>query len=148
MIAFEVRVNGRLVCCAGVGEVGVLSAIVNWMGDSPRSPRVGGRTKGGGEARISVAGSYETSRGSNVSPRWLNRMLNVGDEISIRVVKKAKVDRPERKQVTTADMLRKAELEIYQELKTKFEQGESRGPSPQGRLRSRHPRGSESLHRH
>ena len=124
MIAFEVRVNGRLVCCAGVGEVGVLSAIVNWMGDSPRSPRVGGRTKGG-EARISVAGSYDTSRGSNVSPRWLNRMLNVGDEISIRVVKKAKVDRPERKQVTTADMLRKSELEIYQELKTKFEHGES-----------------------
>ena len=67
MIVFEVIINGKRVCRAGVGSAGVLSAIVNWVGGSPGAPRKGGRTRSG-EAWVHVGGLYGTKARTNVHP--------------------------------------------------------------------------------
>jgi hypothetical protein len=41
MIAFEVSLNGKRVCTAGVQDFGVLSAIVSWVRRRPAQSRDG-----------------------------------------------------------------------------------------------------------
>jgi hypothetical protein len=40
MKAFEVFINGHRLCLAGVGDNGVLSAIVNWVGGPARDEHI------------------------------------------------------------------------------------------------------------
>ena len=120
MIVFEVFINGKQMCRAGVGGAGVLTTIVNWVGDSPRAPRKGGRTRSG-EAWVNVGGMYVTKEGSNVHPRWLNRVVRPGDEILVRVVESRSSDRPRSKTVHTEADIRKQQRAYYFRLKEKFE---------------------------
>jgi hypothetical protein len=75
MIAFEVWVNGEKKCTAGVGDKGVLNAIMN--GPSHPHLSVGGLS---GEEHV----------------RWLERNgeLKVGDEVTIRIVETDQIDEP------------------------------------------------------
>jgi hypothetical protein len=120
MIVLEVLINGRFACRAGVRRARVLSAIVNWVGSSPRSPYKGGRTRSG-EAWVHVGGLYVNKSHESVHPRWLNRVVRPGDEILVRVVESRRADRPRSKTVTTRASLRKQERAYYLRMKKKFE---------------------------
>ena len=120
MIVFEIIINGRRACRAGVGRAGVLNAIVNWVGRSPRAPRKGGRTQSG-EAWVQVGGLYVTRARTNVHPRWLDRMVRPGDEILIRVAESPRSDRPKWKTVNTAAEIRKQQRAYYRRMKKTFE---------------------------
>ena len=79
MRAFEVHLNGKRLCLAGVGEKGVLTAIMT---------HVIGRGKG----------DLELSVGGLISPTdehviWRNRRLKVGDEVLIKITEAESVDR-------------------------------------------------------
>ncbi len=81
MRAFEVSLNGKKLCLAGIGEDGVLSTIVNWVA-----------RKGRGDLFLEVGGL--------VSPvdehvAWIKQKpLLVGDKIQVRIVQTASVDEP------------------------------------------------------
>jgi hypothetical protein len=91
MPVFQVYLNGKKVCTAGVGELGVLSAHVTWVrrkGEHTltRKPHIV-------EEELTLhVGGLVTPREEHV--RWLDHNLKAGDEVSIRVGEDAPVDRP------------------------------------------------------
>ncbi len=83
MRAFKVSLNGKKLCLAGVGERGVLTAIVDWV--------AGDR---GEESSLQVGGLANEEH-----VKWTRqKRLRVGDEIRVRIVEAATVDRPVKKQ--------------------------------------------------
>jgi hypothetical protein len=91
MIAFEVRLNGRKICTAGVGKLGVLTTCVSWRGPQPYQ-------RGGPSVaeylRLDVGGLAQ----SGEQLRWLERKLKRGDLLDIKVVEVACADEPWRRQ--------------------------------------------------
>src|SRR5215470_14600368 len=82
MRAFNVSLNGKKLCLAGVGERGVLSAIVNWVaGDS------------GTDLFMHVGGLANEEHIDWVKQKH----LHVGDEIRVKVIDAGSVDKPDRK---------------------------------------------------
>ena len=88
MIAFEVHLNGKSICTAGVGDIGVLSTCLAWRGSQPYQ-------KGGASVaeylRLDIGG-IDGSAGEHV--RWLDRKIKRGDTVSIKVVEAASATKP------------------------------------------------------
>lgn len=83
MICFEVWVNGEKICLAGVGESGVLNSIVTWGGRQwiKTDLHVGGLV-------------------NDEHVRWTEKehILEVGDEVTIKIVEADTADEPVRKE--------------------------------------------------
>ena len=81
MRAFEISLNGQKLCVAGIGDDGVLSAIVNWV------------AKGGeGDMFLEVCGLVGPV---NQDVRWVRQKpLQLQDEIRVRIVEVDRVDEP------------------------------------------------------
>lgn len=79
MRAFSISLNRKKLCLAGVGEHGVLSAIVNWVaGDH------------GSDLFIHVGGLANEEHID-----WVKqKSLQVGDEIHVKIVEARSVDKP------------------------------------------------------
>jgi hypothetical protein len=92
MIAFEVYLNGKKLCTAGVGDLGVLSTCLCWRGPHPYK-------KGGPPVaeyiRLDVGGIVESFR---EHVRWVDRKIKCGDMVSIKIVELTSVDKPREKQ--------------------------------------------------
>jgi hypothetical protein len=81
MKAFRVFINAQVVCTAGVGGDGVLSASVSWIGAE----------RGDAEGRMLLyVGGLD--RRTNEHVRWAVPNLRVGDEVSVLVVESEQVD--------------------------------------------------------
>jgi len=84
MRAFEIYLNDERLCLAGIGDDGVLSAIVNWV--------TGKKTA---DLFLQVGGLINPTD-EHVS--WIRqKRLRVGDEIQVKVVKANSVDEPMRR---------------------------------------------------
>ena len=94
MRAFDVSLNGKKVCLAGIGDDGVLSAIVNWV--------AGDRAA---DLFLEVGGLVNPIR-EHVA--WLEQKpLRVGDEIRIKIVETTSTDKPIKKhRIDPAEELR------------------------------------------
>lgn len=108
MTAIEVYRNGRKTCTAGLGRAGAVISSLIWSSGDPRAAQRE-------ELELRVSG-YITRTAAHVS--WCSRRLQVGDEIRVVVVKRARVDRPVRRQVETAATRLKRER-AYVERKAK-----------------------------
>jgi len=92
MTVFDVYVNDRKCCRAGVGADGVLTAIVNWVKLTGPAAQTARRLRQPPEeSRIHVGG---LSRGTHRS--WLERNLVVGDRVTIAIARAGRADRPSR----------------------------------------------------
>jgi hypothetical protein len=81
MKAFQIHLNGKKLCVAGVGENGVLSAIVDCV-----------TMRGRDMLQVSVGG-FISSKAEHV--RWLEqRKLRTGDQIQIQIVEVESADSP------------------------------------------------------
>ena len=80
MRAFEVHLNGKRLCVAGIGDQGVLNALISLMLGQNRN-----------EVRLEVGG---LSLPFKEYLTWKRRKLKVGDEIRIRVCEASSIDRP------------------------------------------------------
>lgn len=80
MRAFEVYSNDRKLCVAGIGDDGVLTAIVNWVAK-----------EGSGDLFLTVGGLV-----SPVSEfvNWVRQDLAVGDTITVKIVETSSADAP------------------------------------------------------
>jgi hypothetical protein len=84
MRAFEVRVNGKKLCLAGIGDDGVLTATVNWV------------TRDGKGDMFLQVGGFVSPAGEHV--KWVNqRPLRVGDEIRVKIVRANSAETPIKK---------------------------------------------------
>jgi hypothetical protein len=94
MRAFEVYLNDNKLCLAGIGDDGVLTAIVNWVTGHGRA-----------ESFLEVGG-LDSSKNEHV--KWINhKPLRAGDEILIRAVETTLADKPrKRHRIDPAERLR------------------------------------------
>jgi len=84
MRAFEICLNGEKLCIAGIGEDGVLSAIISWV-----------TGKSGADLHLYLGGLINPGK-EHVS--WIeHRNLSVGDVIQVKVVEGNSVDEPTRR---------------------------------------------------
>jgi hypothetical protein len=82
MRAFKVSLNGKKFCLAGVGDRGVLTAIVDWVA-----------LDRGEQLSLQVSGLVNEEHLKWTGPKG----LRVGDEIRVKIVETASVDRPVKK---------------------------------------------------
>ncbi len=90
MTAFEVHLNGEKLCTAGLGDTGVVSAILSWRGNQPYKD---GTAPESASIEFSVSGLISPA-GEHV--RWAEPKVQVGDEIRIRVVDIGRADVPKK----------------------------------------------------
>jgi len=123
MRVFDVFVNDEKLCRAGVGDDGVLDTIVTWVKLTGEAAE---------EARRSNVPVEETTLhvgglSNHTHQRWVQRMLTVGDHVTIAVASARHADAPShiRKQNRKQDEER--ERRYFLRLKAKYE------PSPERR---------------
>src|SRR5580700_5668301 len=80
MRAFDVRLNGKRLCIAGVGDNGVLNTMVDHVAGFGRD-----------EVSLRVGGLVSTTE-EHVT--WRRLQLKVGDEVTVRIVEADSVDKP------------------------------------------------------
>lgn len=95
MRAFDVSLNGKKLCRAGIGDDGVLTTIVNWVA-----------RKSVGDLFLEVGGLV-SKVDEHIS--WVSQKpLQVGDTIQVIVVEAKSVDEPTKKQRPSEAALLKA----------------------------------------
>src|SRR5690349_18275190 len=86
MLAFEVHVNGKKRCTAGIRGPCVLTAALSWV-------LRGGTSRGRKRKELNLGVGGLVSR-SDEHYQWLQRGLHRGDEVTIRIIEATKVDKP------------------------------------------------------
>jgi hypothetical protein len=104
MRTFEIFLNGRKLCDAGVGDSGVLTAIVTWR--FRQGEKVKGSRRTQNDLRLDVAGLNELTA---EDIRWGNRPLRIGDEVRIRIGETERVTRPASRKRSDPALVEKAE---------------------------------------
>jgi hypothetical protein len=81
MRAFRVALNGEKVCLVGIGDEGVVTAIVSCVTGRARD-----------DLSLEVGGLVSSA---NEDIKWINQKpLRVGDELQIKIVEATLVDKP------------------------------------------------------
>jgi hypothetical protein len=91
MPVFHVYLNGKKMSTAGVGELGVLTALVSCVRRKGERRRIKKPDRVEQEITLDVGGLI-TPTDEHV--RWLDCKLKVGDEVRIRIVDNAPSERP------------------------------------------------------
>lgn len=97
MIAFEVHLNGEKLCTAGLRDLSVLTAILNWRQRQADDPPVNAEELGSEDLRLYVGGLLKVAEGSREFLRWLDLHLKIGDEVTIKIADTNIVDIPIRR---------------------------------------------------
>ncbi len=117
MTVFDVYVNERKLCRAGVGREGVLDAIVSWVRLSGPAATTARRLKRPvEETRLHVGGLREDTHRA-----WSDRNLEVGDRVSIVVGRAKTCDPPAREERRDLERMERLERSHYRRLKRRFE---------------------------
>lgn len=104
MKCFEITINGEKVCTAGVGDDGVLNSIVSFVRRNNQDETAGSQTNEVYESLdIRVGGIANRDAGEMHNLEWLQRDLNVGDEIVIKIIEASSCDDPPGKEVSYMD---------------------------------------------
>jgi hypothetical protein len=131
MICFEVQVNGRTVCTAGVGNLGVLSAILSWVKRDPKKLPHGLSEEEWCKETLdlTVGGTVGHGEDGNQFLDWLrHRPISVGDEITIKVLNQDNCDPPANKRIETSVYVQQSERTYYESLKKKYGEGKEVNP--------------------
>jgi hypothetical protein len=80
MKAFDVRVNGKRLCVAGIGDDGVLNTMIDHLAGHGRN-----------EVRLTVGGLLSPTE---EHLRWEHLSLNVGDKVEVQIFETETVDDP------------------------------------------------------
>ncbi len=88
MLAFEVYINGKKKCTAGIRGPGVLTATLCWVF------RESGSRRKRQQLKLGVSGLISRS---DEHPQWLQRDLQRRDEVTIRIIEATKVDKPKKR---------------------------------------------------
>lgn len=121
------QLNGQVLCTAGVGELGVLTAIVSWVRrNSALCPEgVNKEEWSAEELNLSVGGSSALGEHGHEFLDWIKEQaLKVGDEMTIRILDQSKCDVPFRRRRESSDFVKEKKREYLETLKKEFEEDE------------------------
>ncbi|HYX72296.1 MAG TPA: hypothetical protein VE732_05965, partial [Nitrososphaera sp.] len=74
MICFEIQINGQKACQAGVGESGVLTSVLSWVGNHQHGE------SDNRSVTLNVGGLAHTESSKDEFVDWVKKKLSVGDE--------------------------------------------------------------------
>jgi hypothetical protein len=112
MIAFEVSLNGKKVCVAGVGHLGVLTTMLSWVRREGRNTETREPENVDEELTLNVGGLISSK---NEHVRWTENELTVGDEVRVRVMNLESVDPPcDRKTEDPAEVIKRQQEYVEQ----------------------------------
>jgi hypothetical protein len=117
MTVLDVYLNDRKLCRAGVGNDGVLDAIISWVkltGDAATEARR--RQKPLEEARLHVGGLRD-----DVHRSWSARRLRTGDRVAVIVNRASSFDAPARQKRRDPKKDAQLKRQYYERLKQEFE---------------------------
>jgi hypothetical protein len=106
MRAFDISLNGKRICVAGIGDDGVLSTTITYVPFRNRRETV-----------LYIGG---LSLPQNEHVLWNRAMLKVGDEVRLKVVEKSSVDKPRERFPRDPGAEAKAEKRQLRKLAKKF----------------------------
>lgn len=109
MICFEMRINGKYVATGSVDDDGVMSADVTWVTPNPTRPRPQ-------ELRARLGGILNEAHVT-----WVEQDLQVGDEVTIRIVEADRRDDPIRSYRDNPAAGKESRRRLYEQLKREFE---------------------------
>jgi len=98
MIAFEVHLNGEKLCTAGLRDLSVLTAILNWRQRHADEPPLNAEELDFEDLRLYVGGLLNVAEGNREFLRWLDLHLEIGDEVTIKIADANAVDMPIRRE--------------------------------------------------
>jgi hypothetical protein len=122
MIVFDVYLNGRKLYRAGIGDQGVLSAVLTWVRSPTRVAAPSRVERPHLETRLHVGGLA-----GGTHRRWADRRLKVGDRVAIRVLSAAEFDPPVAEDPRDVAFGEREERKYYLRLKRKYERPKARG---------------------
>jgi hypothetical protein len=122
VICFEVFLNDRRLCLAGVGEHGLLSQFLSWDSLSPsdRAPYQKGQPP-----QLGLLVNGRVSAGGETLHWFENDVpLAIGDEVRVRIIESDRADDPTRTTVREQrESARETRRRLYEALKQEFESG-------------------------
>jgi hypothetical protein len=119
MIAFEVSLNGKLVCTAGIGDFGVLTSILTWVRRRPAYSRNGDTVEEELTFEVSGRDSREPTASENLT--WLSETLDVGDNVSIRIVEVDTADPPLARTRDDPDTIERSRRQYFEQLTREYD---------------------------
>ena len=118
MICFEVSVNGNRLCTAGVGENGVLTAILSWVWSQSEEASPANKERKE-KPDLHVGGLVNEEHVS-----WLENpfLISLGDVVGIKVISSQSIDEPSsRERRDDLEMTRSNRYFLYQQYTREFE---------------------------
>jgi hypothetical protein len=122
MIAFEISIDGRPACTAGVSPAGVASVIATWV-CRPSSESAAGVALGDcleEELTLDVGGLAHDPDGASVHLSWLRQPLKPGQQITITVLETAVVDPPQKRIREDPGRAAQQKRQYYERLKREY----------------------------
>lgn len=113
-IAFEITINNEAKIVAGIEDISVLSFILGFRKASKSDEDMID------EIDLHVVGLLYDSEYNYEFLDWIKRHIELGDEITIRVVETSKPTKPIARRSEDPNLVRKAEREYYERLKEKY----------------------------
>jgi hypothetical protein len=123
MIVFEVQINEQTVCTAGVGDLGVLTAILKWVKREPNNCPDGLAIEewSAEELDLSIGGSVGHGKHGHEFLDWVRaQRVSLGDEIRIKILDQPDCDPPAAKRIETSEFVQERKREYFEELKEEF----------------------------
>ena len=122
MIGFDVYLNGKKLCTAGVGDLGVLTAGITWVGHAvaSKTPKKRRKTAREDELELRIGGLRTGRTRNDEHVQWVTRKLDVGDEVRVALVRTKKPDRPKMRYRYDPAFVKKREREHYERLREKY----------------------------
>jgi hypothetical protein len=122
MIAFDVSIDGRKACTAGVGPLGVTSLSVSWVRRPSRNPETGEPIRDSFEEELTldVGGLTHDPDGAAVHLRWLREALRPGQQITLTVVETESADPPRTREREDPGLAARRKREYYERLKREY----------------------------
>lgn len=123
MICFEIFVNEKLICTAGIeSKFGVLASNLAWVRRDLDQFKANVRNDvPEEELNFDVSGQSSVTEHDYEMLDWVRQSLSPGDEIKIRIMESTHADEPSGRRRDDPDLVEKAQRRYYEKLKEKYE---------------------------
>lgn len=103
-------------CTAGVEDYGVISAIFSYIKAQPQANTENTNNNESDKPYLNVGGLVKDTHLD-----WLDGILEIGDEVTIRIIETDKADAPVRERKEDTEILKRQRREFYEKCKLEFE---------------------------
>ena len=118
MIAFEVNLNGKLICTASIEDIGVLTSMLTCVRRRARSQSHSGIEE---ELTFDVTALDGHDPKQTEHLKWLSEALHAGDSISIRIVEVEAADPPVERYRDDPEAVERAKRRYFDQMKREYE---------------------------